>query len=82
MGNLVALAQYMIRTRGRETVRVTEVKGHATDADVDQGRVRLEDQLGIAEADTAADPGGRHQSELLIDARRSLLKVRTIGTLS
>ena len=26
-GDLVALAQYMIRTRGRQTVRVTEVKG-------------------------------------------------------
>ena len=26
-GDLVALVQYMIRTRGRETVRVTKVKG-------------------------------------------------------
>ena len=43
-GDLIALAQYMIRTRGRETVRVTKVKGHATDADVEQGRVRLVDQ--------------------------------------
>ena len=34
----------MIRTRGRETVRVTKVKGHAEDVDVQQGRVRLEDQ--------------------------------------
>ena len=70
-------AQYKIRTRGRETIRVTKVKGHATDADVEQGRVRLEDQLGNAEGDTAADLGRRHQSELLMDARRSLLKVRT-----
>ena len=59
---MVALAQYMIRTRGRETIRVTKVKGHATDADVEQGRVRLEDQLGNAEADTAADLGRHHQS--------------------
>ena len=43
-GDLVALAQYMIRTRGRHTVRVT---GHATDVDVDLGRVRIEDRLGI-----------------------------------
>ena len=43
-GDLVALARYMIRTRGRETVRITEVKGHAEDSDVQQGRVRLEDQ--------------------------------------
>ena len=33
-GDLVALVQYMIRTRGRETVRVTKVKGYAEDADV------------------------------------------------
>ena len=43
-GDLIALVQYMIRTRGRETVRVTKVKGHAEDADVQSGRVRLEDQ--------------------------------------
>ena len=75
-GDLVALVQYIVRTRGRETVRVTEVKEHAEDSDVQQGRVRLEDQLGNAEADAAADLGRRHQSELLIDARRRLLKVR------
>ena len=56
-GDLVALAQYMIRTRGRETVRITKVKGHATDADVEQGRVRLVDQFWNAEADTVADLG-------------------------
>ena len=47
-GDLVALVQYMIRTRGRETVRVTKVRGHAEDSDVQHGRVRLEDQLGNA----------------------------------
>ena len=67
-GDPVALSQYMIRSRGRETVRVTEVKGHAEDSDVQHGRVRLEDQLGNAEADTAADLRRRHQSEVLIDA--------------
>ena len=61
-GDLIALAQYMIRTRGRETVRVTKVKGHAEDVDVQQGRVRLIDQQGNSEADTAADLGRRHQS--------------------
>ena len=71
---MVALVQYMIRTRGRETVRVTKVKGHAEDSDVQHGR--LEDQLGNAEADTAADLGRRHQSEVLTDAWRRLLKVR------
>ena len=69
-GELIALAQYMIRTRGRDTVRVTKVKGHAKDVDVQQGRVRLLDKQGNAEADAAADLGRRHQSEVLVDARR------------
>ena len=32
-GDLIALTRYMISTRGRETVRVTKVKGHAEDVD-------------------------------------------------
>ena len=68
---------YMICTRGRDTVKITKVKGHATDADVAHGRVLIEDKLGNAEADTAADIGWRHQTELLIDAGRSLLQART-----
>ena len=61
-GDLFALVQYMISTRGRETVQVTKVKGHAEDVDVQQGRVRLVDNV---EADVAADFGRRHQSEIL-----------------
>ena len=76
-GDLIALVQYMVRTRGRETGRVTKVKGHAEDVDVQQGRVRLLDQQGNSEADTAADLGRRHQSEVLIDARRRLLQARS-----
>ena len=67
----------MIRSRGRETVRVTKVKGRTEDVDVQQGRVRLADQQGNAEADAAADLGRRHQSEALIDARRRLLGARS-----
>ena len=33
--------------------------------------------MGNAEADTAADLGRRHQSQVLIDARRRLLKARS-----
>ena len=76
-GDLVALVQHMIRTRGRHTVRVTKVKGHANDDDVQHGRVRLLDRLGNIEADIAADLGRRHQTELLIDARRKLLQARS-----
>ena len=75
-GDLVALVQYMIRTRGRDTVRVTKVKGHTKDDDVQHGRVRLLDQQGNVEADTAADLGRRHQTEVLINARRRLLQAR------
>ena len=46
------------------------------DADVDSGRVRLEDKHGSDEADDAADLGRRHQPELLIDSRRALLSAR------
>ena len=46
-GDLIALVQNMVHTRGRETVRVTKVKGHAEDVDVQQGRVRLVDQQGM-----------------------------------
>ena len=60
--------QYMIRTRGRGTVRVTKVKRHAEDVDVQQGRVRLLDQQGNSGADTVADLGRRHQSEVLVIA--------------
>ena len=74
-GDLVALVQHMIRTRGGETVRVTKVKGHADDADVQ--RVRLMDRLGNAEADTAADLGRRHRSGVLIDTGRRLLNARS-----
>ena len=75
-GDLVALVQHMIRTRGRDTVRVTKVKGHAKDGDVQHGHVRLIDQQGNVEADIAADLGRRRQTEVLIDARRRLLQAR------
>ena len=67
----------MILARGADTVEVTKVKGHATEADVDQGRVREEDKLGNAEADSAADLGRQHQPESVMDVRRILLQVRT-----
>ena len=59
-GDLVALVQHTIQVRGRDTVRVAKVKGHATDDDVEPGRVRLADKEGNAEADAAADLGRRH----------------------
>ena len=45
--------------------------------DVQHGHVRLVDQQGNIEADVAADLGRRHQTEMLIDARRRLLQARS-----
>ena len=75
-GDLFALVRYLLRTRGRDTVRVTKVKGHAKDDDVQRGHVRSIDQQGNIEADIAADLGRRHQTDVLVDARRRLLQAR------
>ena len=77
-GDVVAIIQHIIHARGQGAVGVTEVKGHATEADVDQGLVRFEDRLGNAETDTAADLGRRHQPEAVMDARRALLNAREV----
>ena len=57
-------------------MKVTKVKGDAAEADVEQGRVRLEDRLGNLEADTPADLGRRHQLEEVMDVQRALLNAR------
>ena len=67
-------------TRGLDTVWVTKVEERASEADFEQGRVREEDILGNAEADTAAVLGTRHQSEVAVDARRAMLNAWTIST--
>ena len=62
-----------------DTVKVTKVKGHATEVDdVELGRVRLEDVLGKIEADAAADLGSHHQPEEVLDVRRALLNAREL----
>ena len=67
--DVIAIIQHMILARGPDTVKVTKVKEHATEADVDQGRVRHEDRHGNIQADTAADLGRRNQSEEVMYVR-------------
>ena len=62
--------------RAPDAVGVAKVKGHATEEEVDQGRVRAEDRLGNIEADTAADQGRRHQTKDVMEVRRALLNPR------
>ena len=77
-GDLVAIVQHMLTAGGPDTVRVTKVKGHATEVDVEQGRVRADDKVGNDEADVAARLGRRRQAEGLIDARRDLFTARDL----
>ena len=73
-GDLIAIVQHMYHALGPETVEVTKLE--ASEADVEQGRVRFEDRVGNSEAYTAADLGRRHQSDAAIAARLALLNAR------
>ena len=65
-GDLLVLIHRMLDLRGRDTVRVTKVKGHAGESMVLDGRVREVDRIGNDAADVAADFGRRR------GARRNL----------
>ena len=54
---------FMLSLRGMDTVKVSKVEGHATQAMVDNGDVRLEDLVGNKGADTAADLGRCRQQD-------------------
>ena len=71
-GDLLFLLRRMIGFRGRDTVRVTKVKGRADEGVVSDGRVRELDRLGNNAADEAADFGRRRVGPAVIDARRNL----------
>ena len=71
-GDLLILLRRMVDLRGRDTVRVTKVKGHADESMVSDGRVRELDRLGNNAADEAADFGRRILGPAVIDARRNL----------
>ena len=62
----------MLHLRGLDTVRVTEVEGHADEGMVLDGRVREQDRVGNNAADKAADFGRRRVGNAVIDARRNL----------
>ena len=62
----------MLQCCMRDSVKVSEVMGRATDAMVDDGRVRKEDKEGHDAAVTAAAYGRLREPEVVIDARRNL----------
>ena len=71
-GGLLFLIDRMLHLRGRDTVRISKVKGHADNSMVLDGRVREVDRLGNDAADEAADFGRRRVGNAVIDARRNL----------
>ena len=73
-GDLLSCIHDMVRYRSRRSVRVSKVKGHATDAMVAEGTVRREDKEGNDAADIAADFDRLRQPEVVVDARRDLLR--------
>ena len=75
-GGLLCCIRNMVLYRSARSVRVSKVKGHATDAMVAEGKVRREDKEGNDAADIAADFGRLRQPEVVIDARRNLLWVK------
>ena len=75
-GDLLAAINRMLRYRSARSVKVSKVKGHATDRMVAEGKVRREDKEGNDAADVAADIGRLRQPEAVIDARRNLLRVK------
>ena len=66
----------MLCFRGMDTVKVSKVKGHATQTMVDHGDVRVEDLVGDNGADAAAYLGRLRQHDDVISARRDFLRVR------
>ena len=70
----------MLLLRGRETVRISKVKGHADEGKVLDGRVREVDRLGNDAA--AADFGRRRVGHAVIDARCGFALVPCCSPLS
>ena len=71
VGDLILLIGRMLRLSGLDTVRVTEVKGHADEDMVREGGVRQLDRIGNSAADEADDFGRRRVDFAVIDACRN-----------
>ena len=56
-GDLWELFWRTIRERSPYSIQISKVKGHATDQQVAEGKVRRTDKIGNDKADEAADEG-------------------------
>ena len=66
-GDLWQLIWNGIQARGHDTIRVTKVKGHATDAEVQEGKCTEADKQGNDNSDDAATLGKKAHLEGLHD---------------
>ena len=65
-GDLWCHAQKMVHSRGPHSVDARKVKGHATEAMVEQGSVRPIDKKGNDNADVAANKGYHQEQRRLV----------------
>ena len=77
-GDLLCLAQRMVRSRGRGNTLVSKVKGHADEGLVAMGPVREVDRIGNNETDAAADMGRWRVHDSITDARRLFNAVKEL----
>ena len=75
-GDLLSTKHYMTQNKGEGSVEVSEVKGHADQAMVDDGSVRHEDFFYNDGADTTADLGRLRQQDGVINVRRAVIRAR------
>ena len=59
-----------LRQRGARSIKVTKVKGHTTEEQVEDGKVKREDKEGNDEADRAANRGVEEHTEGLEEFAR------------
>ena len=57
-GDLISLVQHTIQALGPNTIRITEVRGHATHGEVERGQARVEDQFGNTQVLRLSQVGG------------------------
>lgn len=56
-GDLWIMLHEMVRQKGCESIKITKVKGHATDVNVEDGKVDIKDKQGNDKADDYATKG-------------------------
>ena len=73
-GDLWELLHKMVQQKGWKSVKITKVKGHATDANVEDGKVDINDKKGNDKADDYATKGLNGHADDFLKVSRLLTK--------